>query len=202
MWFMGFRPLTAVVLIVALVAGASSALAARHPSSTRGTNTITSTGTGRQVLEGAGLTYGTLLPGGVVRLIDLSARHDAKFTVTAQVPATQTTPAQSVAVKYIRLGPMLIFKVKQPRLNANASLAFSVGGSKFRLALEGTSTLNGAAVIGRVTLDGTGTIAVNGQTPPLEWQASPRITLAAHASLPAPAKTTTTPTTTTPTTTS
>jgi len=202
MWFMGFRPLTAVVLIVALVAGASSALAAHHPSSGRGTNTITSTGTGRQVLEGAGLTYGTLLPGGVVRLVDLSARHDAKFTVTAQVPATQTTAAQSVAVKYIRLGPMLIFKVKQPRLNAKASLAFSVGGSKFRLALEGTSTLNGAAVIGRVTLEGTGTIAVNGQTPPLEWQASPRIMLAPHLIVPAPARTTTTPTTTTPTTTS
>jgi hypothetical protein len=202
MWFMGFRPLTAVVLIVALVVGASSALAARHPNAARNTNTITSTGTGRQVLEGAGLTYGTLLPGGVVRLVDLSARHDAKFTVTAQVPATQTTAAQSVAVKYIRLGPMLIFKVKQPRLNAKASLAFSVGGSRFRLVLEGTSTLNGAAVIGRVTLEGTGTIAVNGQTPPVEWQGSPRITLAPHVTAPAPTKTTTTPTTTTPTTTS
>jgi hypothetical protein len=200
MWFMGFRPLTAVVLIVALVAGASSALAARHPAVGRNTNTITSTGSGRQVLEGAGLTYGTLLPGGVVRLIDLSPKHDAKFTVTAQVPATQTTPAQSVGVKYIRLGPMLIFKVKQARLKA--SLAFSVGGSRFRLVLDGTSTLNGAAVIGKVQLDGTGTIAVNGQTPPVEWQASPRVVLAAHAATPLPARTTTTttPTTTTPTT--
>jgi len=201
---MGFRPLTAVVLIVALVAGASSALAARHPDAARNTNTITSTGTGRQVLEGAGLTYGTLLPGGVVRLVDLSPKHDAKFTVTAQVPATQTTPAQSVGVKYFRLGPMLIFKVKQAR--QKATLAFSVGGSRFRLVLEGTSTLNGAAVIGRVQLDGTGTIAVNGQTPPVEWQASPRVILAVHAAAPVPTRTTTTPTTsttpTTPTTTS
>jgi len=202
MWFMGFRPLAAVVLIVALVAGVSSALAAGRPEAGRNTNTIVSTGTGRQVLEGAGLTYGTLLPGGIVRLVDLSVKHDAKFTVTAQVPATQTTPAQSVGVRYVRLGGMLIFKVKQPRLNAKASLAFSVAGSKFRLALEGTSTLNGAAVIGKVTLEGTGTIAVNGQTPPVEWQAMPRITLAAHTAAPVPPKTTTTPTTTTPTATS
>jgi hypothetical protein len=199
---MGFRPLAAVVLIVALVAGASSALAARHLEAKRNTNTITSTGTGRQVLEGAGLTYGTLLPGGVVRLIDFSAKHDAKFTVTAQVPATQTAPAQSVGVKYVRLGPVLIFKVKQPKLNQKASLAFSVAGSRFRLVLEGTSTLNGAAVIGRVTLDGIGTIAVNGQTPPVEWQTSPRITLGPHLTAPAPTRTTSTPTTTTPTTTS
>ena len=87
--------------------------------------------------------------------------------------------------------------VKPAKLVAKASLAFSVAGSKFRLALEGNSVLNGAAVIGKVTLDGVGTIAVNGQTPPTDWATAIRVTLTAHTA--APAKTTTTSTTATTT---
>ena len=199
MLFMGFRPLAAVALIVALAAGGSSALAAHGPAGKRSSNTIVSQGSGRQVLEGAGLTYGTLLPGGTVRLVDSSVKHDAKYTVTAQLPATATTAAQSIAIKGYRVGPALVFKFnRSPKLNAKASLAFSVAGSKFRLVLDGTSVLNGAAVIGKVTLEGTGTIAVNGQTPPADWLTAGRITLTSHTA--APAKTTTTTTTTATTT--
>jgi hypothetical protein len=199
---MRFRPLSVVVLLLALAAGVSTAFAAHRPEAVRATNTIVSQGSGRQVLEGAGLTYGTLLPGGAVRLVDYSAKHDAKYTVTAQVPATQTAAAQSVAIKAIKQGNVLVFKFTRPvRLAGKASLAFSVAGSKFKLVLDGTSVLNGAAVTGKVTLEGTGTIAVNGQTPPTDWAAESRVTLLAHP--PAPAKTTTTQaTTTTPTTTS
>ena len=183
-------------MIVALVAGTSSALAAhQRPAAKRSTNTIVSQGTGRQALEGAGLTYGSLAPGGVIRLIDLSPKHDAKFTVTAQVAAAGSSPAQSIPLKPIKLGGgMLAFKVvRPPRLAAKASLAFSVAGSRFRLVLDGTSALNGAAVIGKVSLDGTGTIAVNGQNPPVEWTTAFRVTLTAKPV--APTKTTTQPTT-------
>jgi hypothetical protein len=199
---MRFRPLAVVAMILALAAGVSTAFAAANrPAAVRATNTIVSQGNGRQILEGAGLTYGTLLPGGVVRLVDLSAKHDAKYTVTAQVPATQTAAAQSVAIKPFKLSnDMLVFKFTRPvRLAGKASLAFSVAGSKFRLVLEGTSVLNGAAVTGKVSLEGTGTIAVNGQTPPSDWAVVNRITLLAHA--PAPVKPTTTASTATTTTT-
>src|ERR1700712_57791 len=164
---MGFRPLAAVVLIVALGVGSSSALAAHRPTVARGTNTIVSQGTGHQVLEGSGLTYGSLLPTGIVRVVDLSPKHDAKITVSAQVPASVGTPAQTLSIRPIKLpGGVLIFKIVKPaKLASKASLAFSVAGSRFRLALDGTSVLNGAAVIGKVMLDGTGTIAVNGATP-------------------------------------
>jgi hypothetical protein len=195
------RSLSAVVLILALAAGVSTASAAHRPEAARSTNTIVSQGAGRQVLEGAGLTYGTLLPGGIVRLVDYSAKRDAKYTVTAQVPATQSAAAQSVAIKGVRQGNALVFRFTRPaRLAGKASLAFSVAGSKFKLVLDGTSVLNGAAITGKVTLEGTGTIAVNGQTPPVDWAADSRVTLLAHP--PAPAKTTTQATTTTPTTTS
>jgi hypothetical protein len=187
-------------MIVALVAGTSSALAAhQRPAIKRSTNTIVSQGTGRQTLEGAGLTYGSLAPGGVIRLIDLSPKHDAKYTVTAQVPAAGSSPAQSLPVKPIKLGGgMLAFKIVKPaKLASRASLAFAVAGSRFRLALEGTSALNAAAVIGQVTLDGTGTIAVNGQNPPVDWVTAIRVTLTAKPV--APARTTTPPTTSTAT---
>jgi hypothetical protein len=206
MLFMGIRRLAAVLMLAALVAGASTAFAvARHPATKRGTNTIVSQGTGRQVLEGAGLTYGTLAPGGVVRFIDLSLKHDAKYTVTAQIPASGSNAAQSIQVKPIKLaGGMLIFKFgKNPKQTARASLAFSVAGSRFRLALEGTSVLNGAAVVAKVALDGTGTIAVNGQNPPVDWLTAGRVTLTAHPlAPPKTTATTTTVTTTPPTTTS
>jgi hypothetical protein len=200
---MGFRPLAAVLMVVALVAGTSSALAAQQrPVVKHSTNTIVSQGTGRQALEGAGLTYGSLAPGGIIRLVDLSPRHDAKFTVTAQVAAAGSSPAQSIPLRPIKLGGgMLAFRVVKPaRLAARASLAFSVAGSRFRLVLDGTSALNGAAVIGKVSLDGTGTIAVNGQSPPVDWTTASRVTLTVKPT--APAKTaqpaTSTTTTTTP----
>ena len=202
MLFMGLRPLAAVLLICALVAGTSSAFAAhQRPVVKRATNTIVSQGLGRQALEGAGLTYGSLAPGGVVRLVDLSAKHDAKYTVTAQVPAAGSTPAQSIPVKPVKLGGgQLVFRVVRPaKLAAKASLAFSVAGSKFKLVLEGNSVLNGAAVVGKVTLDGAGTIVVNGQNPPVDWATAIRVTLTAHPV--APATTTTTAKTTTTTTT-
>jgi hypothetical protein len=189
-------------MIVALVAGTSSALAAhQRPAVKRSTNTIVSQGTGHQTLEGAGLTYGSLAPGGVIRLIDLSPKHDAKYTVTAQVPAAGSSPAQSIPVKPIKLGGgMLAFKIVKPaKLASRASLAFSVAGSRFRLVLDGTSALNGAAVIGKVALDGVGTIAVNGQNPPVDWATAIRVTLTSKPV--APARTATQPTTATTTTT-
>jgi hypothetical protein len=199
---MGFRPLAAVLMIVALVAGTSSALAAhQRPAIKRSTNTIVSQGQGRQTLEGAGLTYGSLAPGGIVRLVDLSPKHDAKYTVTAQVPAVGSAAAQSIAIKPVKQGGgVLVFRLVKPaKLVPKASLAFSVAGSKFKLVLDGNSVLNGAAVIGKVSLDGVGTIAVNGQNPPTEWTTAIRVTLTAHPV--APAKPTTTTTTTTATTT-
>jgi hypothetical protein len=122
--------------------------------------------------------------------------------VTAQVPASGATAAQSIPIKPVKQGGMLVFKYgKTAKQTAKASLAFSVGGSKFRLALEGSSVLNGAAVIGRVSLDGAGTIAVNGQNPPVDWLTALRVTLVAHPV--APTRTTTAPVpTTAPTTTS
>ena len=191
---MGLRPAALVLALVALVAGVSSAFAAH--GAVRSTNTIVSQGSGRQVLDGAGLTYGSLQPGGVVRVVDLSLKHDAKITVTAQIPASGGTAAQTVPVRSLRLGPMLVYKIVKPnRQNARAVLAFSVAGSKFRLLLDGTSVLNGAAVIGTVKLDGEGTIAVNGQAPPVDWATAQRVTLTAHPV--AAAKPTTTATTTT-----
>ncbi len=90
-----------------------------------------------------------------MRFVDLSPKHDGKFTVTAQVPASaQGAAAQSVAIKPVKQGGMWVFKLKGNRQNANRSLAFSVAGSKFRLVLDGTSVLNGAGVTGRVTLMG------------------------------------------------
>lgn len=197
MVFMRNRSLAAVALIVALAAGWTSVAVAFHPAAVRGTNTIVSQGTGRQVLEGGGLTYGSLAPGGVVRFLDLSPKRDGKFTVTAQVPAsTQGAAAQSVGIKPVRQGGMWVFKVKG-RQNATRSLAFSVAGSKFRLVLDGTSVLNGAGVTGKVTLVGTGTVAINGQTPPLEWTAEGgRLTLPAHPVVSTKPKTTVTTATT------
>jgi hypothetical protein len=197
---MGLRPPAVVLALVALVAGVSSAFAAH--GAVRSTNTIVSQGSGRQVLEGAGLTYGSLQPGGVVRVVDLSLKHDAKITVTAQIPASGGAAAQTVPVRSLRLGPMLVYKIVKPnRQNAKAVLAFSVAGSKFRLVLDGTSVLNGAAVIGTVKLEGVGTIAVNGQTPPVDWATALRVTLAAHPAAPVKPATTATTTTTPATTT-
>jgi hypothetical protein len=194
---MGVRALAALLAIFALVAGAAAAFAAR-PAAVHSTNTIVSQGTGRQVLEGAGLTYGSLQPTGVVRFLDLSPKHDAKITVTAQVPATATSAALTVQVRAIKQNGQLVYRLVRPvKLATKASLAFSVAGSRFRLALEGSSVLNGAAVVGRVTLDGTGTIAVNGQTPPVDWVTASRVTLTAHAVFPAKTTTTTATTTTT-----
>jgi hypothetical protein len=201
---MGLRRLATVLALLALVAGASSAFAAaRRPGAVRNTNTIVSQGNGRQVLEGAGLTYGTLAPGGVVRFVDLSPKHDAKYTVTAQVPASGASAAQSIPIKPLKQGGMLVFRFgKTPKQTAKASLAFSVGGSRFRLVLEGTSVLNGAAVIGRVSLNGAGTIAVNGQNPPVDWLTAIRVTLLPHPVAPTRTTTAPIPTTTAPTTTS
>jgi hypothetical protein len=198
---MGIRPLATVLVLVALVAGASTAFAAHRPAAVRSTNTIVSQGTGHEVLEGAGLTYGSLQPGGVIRFIDLSPRHDAKITVTAQVPASGGVAAQNIGVKSLRQGGMLVYRILRPnRQNARAVLAFSVAGSRFRLALDGTSVLNGAAVIGKVSLEGAGTIAVNGQAPPVEWATAVRVILTAHPVVPAkPVPTTVTTTTTTTT---
>jgi hypothetical protein len=202
MLFMRNRSLAAVALIVALAAGWTSVAVAFHPVAHRGTNTIVSQGSGRQTLDGGGLTYGSLAPGGIVRFVDLSPKHDGKFTVTAQVPASaQGAAAQSVAIKPVKQGGMWVFKLKGGRQNANRSLAFSVAGSKFRLILDGTSVLNGAGVSGRVTFIGTGTVAINGQNPPLEWASAPRLTLPAKAVPPPKPPPTTVSTTTTTTTT-
>jgi hypothetical protein len=200
---MGIRALAAMLAVIALVAGVSTASAAHRPAAVRSTNTIVSQGSGRQVLEGAGLTYGSLQPTGVVRFLDLSPKHDAKITVTAQVPATATSAAQTVQIKSVKQNGMLVFRLVKPaKLVLKASLAFSVAGSKFRLALEGTSVLNGAAVIGKVTLEGAGTIAINGQNPPADWATDPRVTLTAHPVAPSKTTATTTTATTTTTTTS
>jgi hypothetical protein len=131
-----------------------------------------------------------------VRFLDLSLKHDARITVTAQIPASGGAAAQTIPIRSLRLGPMLVYRILKPnKQNSRAVLAFSVAGSRFRLVLEGTSVLNAAGVIGKVTLEGTGTIAVNGQTPPVEWASALRVTLTAHL-LP-PTTTTTTTTTTT-----
>jgi hypothetical protein len=200
------RPLRAIALAVLLVLSITTVAAAHRPDAVRGTNTIVSTGTGRQTLEGAGLVYGVLAPGGDVRVIDLSPGHDGKFTVTAQIPASGGSAAQSASIKPIKLGGgLLVFK--PTRANAKRSLAFSAAGSRFRLVLEGASTLNGAGVSGSVKLEGAGTVSINGQNPPLEWASAGRLTLATRAASAAAAKaatkttTATTATTTTKTTT-
>lgn len=191
------RPICAPVLAALLLMSFTSAAVARKPAAVRSTNTIVSTGSGIQLLEGGGLTYGSLGPGGDVRVVDLSPKRDGKFTVTALAPATTAGgAAQNVAVKPVRLGNQLVFRLKQTRQNAGRSLAFSVAGSKFRLVLDGDSVLNGAGMTGHVTLAGTGTITVNGADPPLEWATAGRI------ALPAKNAGATKPTTTAPTTTS
>jgi hypothetical protein len=186
MVFMRTRSLCAIALGVMLVLSLTSVAAARYPAGVRGTNTIVSTGTGRQTLEGAGLLYGVLAPGGDVRVIDLSAGHDGRFTVTAQIPASGGAAAQSAAIKPVRIAGQLIFK--PTKANAKRSLAFSVAGSKFRLVLEGASTLNGAGVSGTVKLEGQGTVSINGQNPPLEWATAGKLTLPTKAALAAAAK--------------
>jgi hypothetical protein len=193
------RPLCAIALAALLVAGFTVSAAARAPAGVKSTNTIVSSGSGRQTLEGAGLAYGVLAPGGDVRIVDLSSNRDGKFTVTAQVPATGGSPAQSVSVKPVKLLGVLVYRLKPTRQNLSRNLAFSVAGSKFRLVLDGQSTLNGAGVSGTIKLEGTGTVSVNGQTPPLEWATAGRLTLPTKAA--AAKTTTTTKTTTTATTT-
>lgn len=204
------RPLSALLVAAVLVASIVGTAEARRPVvkpvARVSTTTIVSTGSGSQTLEGGGLTYGTLAAGGDVRVVDLSPKHDGKFTVTAQVPATAGAAAQSVGIRPVHIGALLVFRLRPSKQNAGRNLAFSVAGSKFRLVLEGDSTLNGAGVTGKITLDGTGTVSVNGQTPALEWSASPHITLAPKATVPLvttsrAAKTTTTATTSTTSTT-
>jgi hypothetical protein len=190
-------PLAAAMLLVSIVASAD----ARNPAFAKGATTIVSNGFGRQVLEGGGLTYGTIQDGasGSVRVYDLSPKHDGKFTVTAQ--STNGSSAGQT-VKPVRVLGGLLYRLKPTRANANRSLAFSVAGSHFRLVLDGTSALNGAGVTGKITLEGDGTITINGQDPPLDWASAGRISLApkalaAAAKAAAPAKTTTTSTTST-----
>jgi hypothetical protein len=101
------RPLCAIALVALLVAGFTVSASARVKS----TNTIVSSGSGRQTFEGAGLAYGVLAPGGDVRVVDLSSNHDGKFTVTAQVPATAGSPAQSVSVKPVKLLGVLVYRL-------------------------------------------------------------------------------------------
>jgi hypothetical protein len=194
------RPLRAIALALLLVLSITAVAAAHRPVGVRGTNTIVSTGTGRQTLEGAGLTYGVLAPGGDVRVVDLSPGHDGKFTVTAQIPANGGSAASSASIKPIKLGGgLLVFK--PTKANAKRSLAFSAAGSRFRLVLEGASTLNGAGVTGSVKLEGAGTVSINGQNPPLEWASAGRLTLPTKAALAAAAKAATKTTTTAATTT-
>jgi hypothetical protein len=193
------RPLCAIALAALLVAGFTVSAAARAPAGVRSTNTIVSSGSGRQTFEGAGLAYGVLAPGGDVRIVDLSGNRDGKFTVTAQVPATASSPAQSVSVKPVKVLGVLVYRLKPTRQNLSRNLAFSVAGSKFRLVLDGQSTLNGAGVSGTIKLEGTGTVSVNGQTPPLEWATAGKLTLPTKAA--AAKATTTTKTATTATTT-
>jgi hypothetical protein len=191
------RTLAIGAMLVVLAAVWAGAATARVPAAMRSTTTIVSQGLGHQVLEGGGLTYGTLAPGGAIRFVDLSAKHDAKYTVTAQIPATPAgAAAQTIAIKPIKVAGLYIFKVTKRGQAGKASLAFSVAGSKFRLVLDGTSILNGAGVSGRVTLDGTGTVAVNGQTPPIDWATEPRFTLPTKAAAAAKTTTSTTPTAT------
>jgi hypothetical protein len=189
------RPLRAIALAVLLLASSTAVAAAHRPAAVRSTNTIVSSGSGRQTFEGAGLAYGVLAPGGDVRVVDLSANHDGKFTVTAQVPSSGGAPAQSVSVKPVKIAGVLFFRLKATRQNLSRNLAFSVAGSRFRLVLDGQSTLNGAGVLGFIKLEGTGTVSVNGQNPPLEWASAGRLTL------PAKVAATSRPTTTKPTTT-
>jgi hypothetical protein len=196
------RPLCAIALAALLVAGFTVSAAARVPAGVKTTNTIVSSGSGRQTFEGAGLAYGVLAPGGDVRIVDLSSNRDGKFTVTAQVPATAGSPAQSVSVKPVRVLGVLVYRLKPTRQNLSRNLAFSVAGSKFRLVLDGQSTLNGAGVSGTIKLEGTGTVSVNGQTPPLEWATAGRLTLPVKAAAVARPATTTKTTTTATTTTS
>jgi hypothetical protein len=198
------RSLCALALVALLALGFATSASARKPAAVRGTNTIVSSGAGQQSLDGGGLTYGTVAPGGIVRVVDLSPKHDGKFTVTSLAPATGGGSAQSVAVKPTKgAGGLLVFRLKVTRANLNRNLAFSVAGSRFRLVIDGQSVLNGAGVTGKVTLIGQGTISLNGQNPPLEWASSPRMTLPVKAPAPvkttttAPTKTTTTSTTTT-----
>jgi hypothetical protein len=195
------RPLCAIALVALLVAGSSVSASARVPAGVKSTNTIVSSGVGRQTFEGAGLAYGVLAPGGDVRIVDLSSNRDGKFTVTAQVPATAGSPAQSVSVKPVKLLGVFVYRLKPTRQNLSRNLAFSVAGSKFRLVLEGQSTLNGAGVSGSLKLEGAGTVSVNGQTPPVEWTTAGRLTLPTKAAAAAAKPATTTKTTTTATTT-
>jgi hypothetical protein len=169
-----------VVLAVAMLLGSIAAAAdARKPAYANGATTIVSNGSGRQVLEGGGLTYGTIAAGSVseLRVWDYSSKHDAKVTVTAQASGSSGSSAGR-PVKASRLSGGQLFRLKPTRQNASRTLAFSVSGSHFRLVLDGTSSLNGAGVTGRITLYGDGTITINGQDPPLDWETAGRIQLA------------------------
>jgi hypothetical protein len=137
---------TAVLSAVAGTAGAAIGVP-DVAGKARTQTTLHSTGTGRQLINGGGLIYGTVAKGGSVAVLDL--KGDAQIKVTPK-KYTFTSDGQRYSATTKR------------------GLVFSISGTHYRVVLKGNTVLNGLGVYGKATLTGNGTYSLNG-APDQPW---------------------------------
>jgi hypothetical protein len=144
-----FAALVALLSLVA-VAGTAGAAVGVQPQTVKGARTQTtlhSAGTGRQLINGGGLIYGTVAKGGSVAVLDL--KGDAQIRVT---PKKYTFTADG----------------QRYPASTKRGLVFSISGTHYRVVLKGNTVLNGVGVWGKATLTGTGSFSLNG-APDQPW---------------------------------
>jgi hypothetical protein len=132
--------LCAVLLAIGVAPLADAAAAAKGD---RGV--FVSKGVGRQIFTGGGgVTYGVVFSGASLVVADYSATHD--IHVDSPVPATLNADGTRT---YVPAG-------------GSKSTAFRISGTLYRVAVTGSSTVNGAGVYGRLQVRGKGTLMLNG----------------------------------------
>jgi hypothetical protein len=134
---MSFRRLLPFVLAVVVLGAIAMPAAA-----TRVQTSLSSKGSGRQGIDGGGLTYGSVARNGTVLVIDLSAAKDASVTIKA--PARKAQGGK-------------LYTAKKP-----GGLAFRVSGTHYRIVLNGISSLNGIGVYGSAFFRGAGFYSLSG----------------------------------------
>jgi hypothetical protein len=131
--------------VLSAVAGTAGAAAGVLPDgagkAVRTQTTLHSAGTGRQVINGGGLIYGTVAKGGSVAVLDV--KGDAQIKVTPK-KYTFTSDGQRYPATTKR------------------GLVFSISGTHYRVVLRGNTVLNGVGLYGKANLTGNGTYSLNG----------------------------------------
>jgi hypothetical protein len=118
------------------------------PASARVQASLASKGKGRQIVEGGGLTYGTVAKNSTVLIQNLSGLSDLTITIKGK-------PTKYAGGK--------LYVAKDAK-----GMAFKVSGSSYRLTLQGASSLNGIGVYGQATFRGYGTYSLSGG-PDIAW---------------------------------